>query len=368
MDRRLAAAVGLLVVVAGVAPLAVAPAGAQESVDCSFPVTVTDATGADVTVTEKPDRIVALAPSAAQQLWAVGAEDRVVGMPVNQYTAYLDGRDHAEQVVGDDGQPVTEEVVGLEPDLVLAPNVIQNETVESLRDAGLTVYRYGEARTIEDVYAEVERTGRLVGEFEAAAQVSAEMDGTVAAIRDAVADADRPTVYYDLGDGWTAGNATFVGDLIATAGGDNVASQAEIQRYDTISQEVLANTTLSAVIVHEGSPVPETPGITNATTVVRVDANFINQPGPRNVIPLRSMAAAFHPDAMSEANVDDPETPTPAQCAETDDPATVTTPSPGTTADSRTTQAQTTGGDGAGFTLATAAAALSVLGLLSRRR
>jgi len=368
MDRRLAVAVGALVIVAGVAPLAVAPVGAQATVDCTFPVTVTDATGTEVTVDEEPDRIVALAPSAAQQLWAVGARDRVVGLPVTEYTDYLDGRENATNVVGDDGQPIREAVVGLEPDLVLAPNVIQNETVTPLREAGLTVYRYGEARSTEDVFAEVERTGRLVGEFETAAAISAEMEGTVDAVRDAVAGADRPRVYYALGDGWTAGNETFIGDLIATAGGDNVATAAGIERYAPISQEVLADVDPEVLVVHEGSPVPRNPALNNSTairtdSVVRVEANFINQPGPRTLVPLREMATTFHPDAVGDVDLTNPETPAPARCAASGD-ATTATPATSTP----TTADTTTGSDGSGFTVVAAAAALAVIGLLSRRR
>lgn len=372
MDRRIAVVVGLLVVAGGVMPLAVAPVVAQETVDCSFPITVTDATGTAVTVPDEPDRIVALAPSAAQQLWAVGARDRVVGLPINEYTAYLDGRDNRTDVYGDDGLPVPETVVGLEPDLVLAPNVVRNDTVASLRDAGLTVYKFEEARSIEDVYAQIEHTGRLVGEFEAGAAVSAEMEGTVTAIAEAMEGRDRPRVYYALGDGWTAGNATFVGDLIATAGGDNVADEAGIERYDTISPEIVAETDPEVLVVHRGGTVPETAALNNTTAirqdnVVRVEANFINQPGPRNVVPLREMAEAFHPAALANATLANPETPVPARCAAVDVTATPTDATTPTT-DRTTADTTTTGADGTGFTTVAAAVALATAGLLAGRR
>lgn len=355
MDRQVAPAAFLALAVAlVVVPGALAGVtGAQETADCSFPVTATDATGTEVTVADEPGRVVALAPSAAQQLWAVGAQDRVVGMPVTEYTDYLDGRENVTNVVGENGQPIQEEVVGLEPDLVLAPNVIDDDTVESLREADRTVYRFEDARSLSDVYAEIETTGCLVGEAGTAADVSAEMQATVEGIEQAVADGDRPSVYYDLGGGWTAGSNTFIDDLIHTAGGENVAAAAGVEGYTEISQEVVADADPEVLVLHEGAEVPDSPAIRNSTAVrednvVRVDANYINQPGPRNVEPLRAMATAFHPDAFDDA-----------------DAGTSTETAAGTATE---TEPGTNGTDGPGFGIAVGALAVLVAGLVARRR
>ena len=377
MSRTVVATVVLVLFLSALS-LPAGPAGsalAQEPVDCSFPVTASDATGAEVTVPDAPDRVVVLGPSAAQQVWAIGADDRVVGMPVNEYTAYLDGRGEIEHVVGEDGQPVQEAVVGLEPDLVLAPNIVDNETVTALRNAGLTVYRYGEARSLADVTAEIETTGLLLGEFEAAARTSAEMQGTVEAIRTAVADADRPRVYYDLGGGWTAGERTFINDVIKTAGGRNIAAEAGIDRYATISPEIIAEQDPAVIVTHEGRSLPTGAAINNSTAmregnVVRLDANFINQPGPRNVVPLERLASALHPDAMANASVEGAEMPAPARCAgavATDGDSDGTTAADGTTP--TPTGAQTTeGAAGPGFTATPALLALLLVGAMHRRR
>lgn len=317
MARPLLVAV-LLIVTAGAG--GVPAIASQAPVDCSFPVTVTDATGESVRVQAEPDRVVVLAPSAAQTMWAIGARERVFGMPVNRYTAYLEDREGVRDVVGEDGLPIDEAVVDLKPDLVLAPNVITNDTVAGLREADFRIYRFRDARSLSDVSAKTELTGLLVGEFEAAARTSAETRGTVAAVREAVAGEPRPRVYYHLGDGWTAGNGTFVDDLIETAGGENVADSAGIQGYDTISQEVLAEHDPEVVVVHEDAAVPDSPAVANSTAiaegaVVRVESNFVNQPGPRVVTPLRRLAAAFHPEAYEAADVSNASLPEPTTCA-----------------------------------------------------
>ncbi|MFB6078001.1 MAG: cobalamin ABC transporter substrate-binding protein, partial [Halarchaeum sp.] len=92
-----------LVVAGGAAPAAAtAPAATADegaaATTCAFPVTVTDATGANVTVADEPGRIVTLNPSAAQTAWEIGAKPKVVG--VSQYASYLDGASERANVSG----------------------------------------------------------------------------------------------------------------------------------------------------------------------------------------------------------------------------------------------------------------------------
>jgi len=353
----------LVVALLVVAAAGVAPAAAQEeTVDCSFPVTLTDATGTAVTVEEEPQRVVVLAPSAAQTMWAIGAEETVVGMPVNRFTAYLNGSEERTNVVDERGQPIAEAVVGTEPDLVLAPNIIGEEAIGSLRDAGLTVYKF-----------------------------------RIANVREPLAGRERPSVYYPLGGGFTAGPGTFVGDVLASAGGDNVATRANISAYARISQEVLAATTIDWIVTTGDSPLPNNDAINESRAVardqiVRVNANFLNQPGPRVVGPLGEIASALHPEAMDGVDLGSVTAEPSVSCADAASPATTTGPGEATTTDdgeaTTTTVATddgeatttpvatddgeatttTASGDGPGFTLAGAVVALLAATLLAARR
>lgn len=301
-----------VVVLVLAAAVVVAPGAADSqegTVDCSFPVTATDATGTEVTVEAEPQRVVVLAPSAAQTMWSVGAEEKVVGMPVNRFTAYLNGSESRTNVVDDRGQPIAEAVVGAEPDLVLAPNVIGDDAIGSLRDAGLTVYKFRIASSLSDVSDKTRLTGRLVGAFPSAAQVAANTEAKVRAVRDAVEGRERPTLFYALGGAFTAGPGTFVGDVIDSAGADNVATRANISGYGEISQEVLAATTIDWILATGSTPLPDTSAINSSRAVardriVRVNANFLNQPAPRVVRPLGEIAGALYPDAMSDVDLD----------------------------------------------------------------
>jgi len=372
----------LVVALLVVAAAGVAPAAAQEeTVDCSFPVTLTDATGTAVTVEEEPQRVVVLAPSAAQTMWEIGAEETVVGMPVNRFTAYLNGSEERTNVVGEGGQVDVERVVGLDPDLVLAPNITPNETVAQLRDAGLTVYRFDIARSMADVHDETRVTGRLVGEYDAAAERAARTEAQVAAVREAVGDADRPRVYHALGGGFTAGTNTFIHEVITAAGGDNIAAAANITSYARISQEVIAREDPEWIVVNEGMPVPRNAG-TNDTTaireeqVVRVNPNFLNQPGPYVVRALVTLAESFHPGAMAGVDVSSVSGEVTTTCAgastETDTAPTTAAGADGTAVTDAGTATpvptDTTSAGAPGFGAIGALVAVATLALLAGRR
>lgn len=341
-------------VAAGEAPGA-GQAQTDGSVDCTFPVSATDATGTTVTVDEEPERVVVIGPSAAQVMWEIGAQEKVVGMPVGRYTSYLNGSESRTNVVDSRLQPVREKVVGLDPDLVLAPNIVQNDTVENLRSAGLTVYRFEAAKSFDDVTAKTELTGRLVGEFESAAEVSAQTQGTVTAVEDAVEGRERPRAYYPLGDGFTAGNNTFINDIIQSAGATNIAADVIEGYQPPINAETVVDKDPQWLIVQEGFPVPSNDAVNSTTAVrenqiVRVNGNYINQPGPRTTQVLRTLAETFHPDAYSQIDFDAIETPEPTTCGGSD-----------------TSDTETAGGSGPGFTAGLALVAVVALGLFARR-
>jgi iron complex transport system substrate-binding protein len=276
---------------------------------CAFPVTATDATGSEVTVENEPQQVVALGPSTAQTLWEIGAKEKVTGMPVNQYTAYLnDTTNRTDVMQADDYTVAVEEVVGLDPDLVLAPNIIPNETIETLRGAGLTVYKFDIARSLADINEKTNRTGQLVGACEGAAETVSNTQERINAIDQAVGDEERPRVFYPQSGGFAPGNGTFIHTVMETAGGDNIAANAGIEGYRQISNETIAERnpewiiTSNVTTIPTGEPYASTTAIEQNQTIV-VNPNLISQPGPRIVVPMTKIAHQLHPQAMQEANL-----------------------------------------------------------------
>jgi iron complex transport system substrate-binding protein len=357
-----------VLVVVGLVLAGAGPAAASQGTadDCSFPVTVTDASGTSVTVEQEPESVVVLQPSAAQTMWEIGAQEKVVGMPKNAYTNYLNGTENKTNVVGERSAVLQEQVISLGADLVIAPNITPSETVASLRGSGQTVYYVNDSQSLEDVYQKTLVIGTLVGACDGAQRRTDAMRSDVESIRENVSDREQPKVLYALGGGFTAGNGTFIHELITAAGGENIAATAGLSGYATISQEVIIQQNPDWIVIPEGRQLPSGDAINGTTAiqqnqVVRVNDDYMNQPAPRNTIPLRQMAEAFYPDAFTS--------PTPTATA-TDDGATATSAGATTTPTPTATDAGTAtpGQSGPGFTLVTALVAALAGALLARRR
>ena len=277
--------------------------------NCSFPTTATDATGTEVTVEGEPEEVVALGASTAQTLWEIGAREKVTGMPVDSTTASLAGSENRTGIYQADGFTVaTEQVIGLDADLVLAANVIPNETVTALREAGLTVFKFDPANSLSGVYEKTELMGQFVGACAEADRVVDAMQTRVETVRTAVGNETQPSALYLLSGGFVAGNGTFIGDLLRTAGAENLAANANISSYQEISEEVIAERDPEWIVVSNRSFVPEGEPWASTTAVeeeqvVVVSANNISQAAPRVVLPLTDLARAFHPDAIAAATL-----------------------------------------------------------------
>jgi iron complex transport system substrate-binding protein len=318
-----------------------------------------------VTIDQEPQSVVVLQPSAAQTMWEIGAQDKVVGMPKNAFTSYLNGTEDKTNVVGDRSAVLQEQVVSLGADIVIAPNITPAETVTNLRDSGQTVYYVNASSSLEDVYRKTLVMGHLVGACDGAQRRVDAMSAEVDAIRSNVSDEEPPKVLYALGGGFTAGSETYINELITTAGGENIAATSGISGYDTLSQEVIIEQNPDWIVIPEGIPLPANDAINSTTAIqqdqiVRVNPNYMNQPAPRNTIPLRQMAEAFHPDAFTSPTP----TPTPTNTQTTSGGEAT----PTTTATETEPGTSTPGQSGPGFTVLSALVAALAAALLVRRR
>lgn len=350
MNRWIAVAVAVLVLAAATPAAGVA----QTDESCSFPVERTDATGTVVRVPDEPARVVTLSPSAAQTMKEIGAWGKVVG--ATKHAAYLEGFEDVERNISGAGGTInTEEVVGLEADLVLAPNVVPNETVEALRGAGETVYYFPASRSIEAIKDKTRLIGRLTGECAGAAETVAWMDSRLAVVDETTDGVERPSAIYVF-FGFAAGEGTFIGDMIERAGARNAAALGGVEGFQEISEEVLLDQDPDWLLLGSDAPgVPSGPAY-NGTTAIRedqilvLDVNYLNQPAPRVVIPIQRMTKAFHPEAYAAANATEPATP--ADTSTSPDASTTTAP----------------GSDGPGFGPLVAILALMAVATLARSR
>ncbi|WP_049980315.1 PGF-CTERM-anchored ABC transporter substrate-binding protein [Halolamina rubra] len=279
----------------------------QEVPDCSFPVTSTDATGTEVTVEEKPETVTTLGASAAQTMWEIGGKEQVVGLSSNAH--YLADAESRTNVSASGFGYSTEAVVGTEADLVLAANIVPEETVTALRDAGMTVYQFEAATSIEDVANKTTMIGKLTGNCEGAAEANAWMNANVVTAQEVTADTESPELLVPLSGGSLVGGGTFINAMVEAAGGTNLAVEAFNSSYPyQVSDETILELNPEMLVLQEGleglitqEPYASTTAGQNNASVV-VDPNYLSQPAPRSVVySTRNLTEGFHPDAAASA-------------------------------------------------------------------
>jgi iron complex transport system substrate-binding protein len=279
----------------------------------AFPVELTDDTGRTITLDAAAERIVSLAPSNTEIVCALDACDRLVG--VTDFDDYPpEVADVTDVVV--QTQVDVELVVDAEPDLVLAAGneLTPTATIEQLEELGLTVVvLYPE--TLEEVYANIELVGSALGASEEADALVDSMEERVAAVEEAVADAEAPTTLYEIfyaeGTTYTAGEGSFLASLIEIAGGVPVTGDAQgvIDGESLVAADpqliLLGGASYDPTLADPAAAldaVAARPGwadlaaVTTGDVVPYLDDIVTTRPGPRIVDGLEALARAIHPE------------------------------------------------------------------------
>ena len=269
---------------------------------CAFPYQTTDATGTDVTIPADPDRIVTLTPSAAQTMWEIDAFDEVVG--TSMYASYLPGAEEKQVISAEADQAMVEQIVDLEPTLVLVPNASHDPAVVGqLRGLSIPTIVFAEQSTLEEITEQTERIGRLTGNCAAGELRAAQLRATIAAMEGATEDLERPRALNSF-YGYSSGAETFTDDIMHTAGVSNVAA-ARFTGWQQLSEEVVVTDDPEWLIAPADSPIPDTPAYQSTTAaragqVIYLDTNELQQPAPRAVNATWAVLAAVHPAVHQE--------------------------------------------------------------------
>ncbi|QLK26050.1 PGF-CTERM-anchored ABC transporter substrate-binding protein [Natrinema zhouii] len=319
MRKQLAVLLAVLLLLSAIGPAvagaSTAPTTAVQESDaqCEYPLTMTDATGEEVTIESEPESVVTLYPGDAQLAYSIGAEDKVVGMPVSQYTDSLDAGDRTD-ITGDDGvTPVAEEIVALDPDVVLAANIalFNQDLLDTLEEAGITVVVLDTATSLDDVRENVRVTGQVTGECTNAKETIDWMNERLEIYESALENESEPLAYYDGGeDGDTHGTETFQHEVMTTAGLTNLAAEVGESGWMQMNSEVVVNEDPAWIVYPDSTDSPPTVESLQETTAVRednivaVDDNAMSQPGPNVVYAIETIIEQVHPEVHAEIEGD----------------------------------------------------------------
>lgn len=190
------------------------------------PQAVTDDLGQEIRLPAAPQRIVSLAPSNTELLFAIGLGDRVVG--VTEYCNFPPAAQTIESVAGFSDLNA-EKIAAVQPDLVIASRGNDAEALETVRRLGVPVFGLAN-NTVAQTIESLRRLGRLTGQQEVAGRVAEQLQARVDSVIARVqrASAPPPSVLWGFaGDPiYTAGDGTIIDDVIVTAGGRNLGREA----------------------------------------------------------------------------------------------------------------------------------------------
>ncbi|WP_110113297.1 ABC transporter substrate-binding protein [Bacillus sp. CGMCC 1.16541] len=279
----------------------------------AFPVTLTDDVGEEVTIKQKPKRIVSLLPSTTEIIFSLGLDKEVVG--VSDYCNYPKATEAIEKVGAQ--QMNVEKILELSPDLVLLQEYHYTnsfDTVKKLKDAGINVMIVKSGESFENVYESISVLGKATGQAKQAEEVIATVKQELDEMREkAKAITEKKKVWVEVSpqpDIFTTGSNTFMHEMLETIQAENVAGDQE--GWVKMNEEKAVSLNPDVIITTYGYYIEnpeqqvlsrqgwsEVPAVKNKQ-VFDVNNDTVTRPGPRLVEGVETLGKLIYPDVFTE--------------------------------------------------------------------
>lgn len=280
-------------------------AGCKSAVNNSptvAPREITDDLGRKINLPAKIERAVSLAPSLTENVFAVGAGDRLIGV-----TTYCDYPAEAQKIakIGDTLNPNLENIIALKPQIVFVSTASQMQAfTERLARQNIAVF-VTNPQDIDGVYRSLYQIGDVMGETERANALIDELKKRVSNVEARTANAAKPKVFVQIAREplFTVGKTSFINDLINRAGGVSVTSDVQ-EAYPKLSKEAALAFQPDVIILSESDDnqapndvFKDSPAVKNGK-VFKIKADLLSRPGPRIVDGLERIAEVLHPESF----------------------------------------------------------------------
>jgi iron complex transport system substrate-binding protein len=260
-----------------------------------------------------PQRIVSLAPNVTEILFALGLENRIVG--VTRYCNYPKQAMNIEKI-GGMVDPDLEKIINLHPDLIIAFRGNPLRLVQRFKDLDLPVFVLEAEREIETVFDLIERIGLITRKEKEAENMVHSLRKDLENIQIALKDVEhRPKVFLNLhGKGfWTCGKESFLNDLVLAAKGINIAGKIS-RAWLAYSREELIHQDPEHIVVITKSKEDfiEIENWINSEVFLKgvqavqkgnihyLDEDLVTRPGPRLFLALDQLARILHPSVFTK--------------------------------------------------------------------
>lgn len=285
----------------------------QEEKAASYPMTLTDVTGNEVTLEEAPKAIVSMIPSNTEILYALGLSEEIVG--VSDYDNYPEEAASKEKIGGMEFN--VEKIISLNPDLVLAHESALgtwDAGLQQLRDAGVQVYTVTNAETFDATYETIHEIGEATGKTKEAAKIVEDMKAKIKEVQDKVAEVDtkkkvlvevspEPEIYTPAGN-------TIMNEMLGMINAENLV--ADLDGWIKIDPEEIVKRNPDVILTTYGNYTPDAVnlvlnrnGFSDVTAVKNkavhdMDADLTGRMGPRLADGLELVAKNVYPEAFNE--------------------------------------------------------------------
>lgn len=279
----------------------------KTSLQSSYPLVFKDDAGVETTLPSKPQRIVSFVPASTETLLALGLEGKVIA--VTKYDNYPEGiQKKVEYIFEDSLHPNVEQILKLNPDLIVL-GMQDDKTVSSIRNLKIPVVQMN-PQSLEATYQAIEKFGLITDTQEQAKKIVDRMKLKEKAIADkvnSISTADRVKVWLEVDpDLFTAGDGTFLNELLAKSGGVNIATEVKdwgqysAEKIIAKNPQVILDTysyylpnVKDTILVR---PAWQSIDAVKNKKVFDLDSDMVTRPGPRIIDGLESIAKALYPE------------------------------------------------------------------------
>lgn len=309
LGRRIAVCAAIAALLCGAAVSRAQTAPATAFAPAAFRE-FTDEAGRTVRVPQVVHRIISLAPSLTETVYALGLQDQLVGD-----TDYCDYPPEAQKKtkVGGAINPSLEKIAALHPDLVLVTKGLNRlETVHALDELGIPSYAT-DPHTVDEIIVSSKKLAEVLGAPEAGAAVAGGMQHHLADLRQRLAAWPPKRVLFVV---WTqplisVGKDTFIADALRSAGAVSIVDSE--QNWPQVSLEEIARLQpefLVFAVSHSETAPRELEALASFPAWRILDAvsnrryavisDAVNRPAPRIVEAIEDLARQLHPEAFAE--------------------------------------------------------------------
>ncbi len=260
---------------------------------------IADDLGRKIKIPEKVERVVSLAPNLTENIFAVGAGDRLVGV-----TTFCNYPEAAAKIakVGDTMTPNMETIIALKPQIVFVSTASQIETFSKTLEANNITVFVTNPKDLNGVLTNLRQLGEIFGTIERTTILLNELQERIFAVDELVLDKPKVKTFVQIDKEslYTIGKESYLTEIIERAGGTSV-TKTVATAYPKLSKETALALNPDVIILSESPDNMEpnevfknSPAVKNKK-VFKINADILSRPSPRIVDALEQLAESLHP-------------------------------------------------------------------------